>query len=173
MRTVVPNHEVIDLFMRQAQPFARNPKKSLYFEGPCLYSYGPHYMLARFLPRWTTLFVSWRDCSPTTRRHQSLLSRRLWRTVTTAREVSVYDAAKCAEEELAFRLSEVARTEKEIRDRIRRPRTAVRWFALREARALRVEPQARALGLPVPTVPELPEDLLALKAACMLRGYTV
>jgi hypothetical protein len=47
MRHVYPNHEIPHLWAHQSQDEARNSTGSLYFEGPTIFSYGPHFPIAR------------------------------------------------------------------------------------------------------------------------------
>lgn len=53
MRHVYPTNEIAHLFAAQSQEEARNPgkKPNFYFTGQTLFSYGPHYAVARLFPR--------------------------------------------------------------------------------------------------------------------------
>ena len=51
MRYVYPTPEIAHLFAAQSQEEARNPGKNFYFTGQTLFSYGPHYAVARLFPR--------------------------------------------------------------------------------------------------------------------------
>lgn len=51
MRYVYPTVEIAHLFAAQSQEEARNPGKNFYFTGQTLFSYGPHYPVARLFPR--------------------------------------------------------------------------------------------------------------------------
>jgi hypothetical protein len=42
MRHVYPNHEMPHLWAHQSQDEARNATRSLYFEGPTIFSFGRH-----------------------------------------------------------------------------------------------------------------------------------
>lgn len=47
MKRVVSNDEIAHLWFHQTQPEARNAKRSYYFEGDTIYSYGRHFPIAR------------------------------------------------------------------------------------------------------------------------------
>ena len=49
MRTVVSNQQVAALWAAQSQDYAQNAKKSIYFKGPTIYSYGNHFPMAIFV----------------------------------------------------------------------------------------------------------------------------
>lgn len=48
MRKVVNSHKVVELWAAQSQPSATNSRRSLYFEGATIYSYGEHFPIATF-----------------------------------------------------------------------------------------------------------------------------
>lgn len=171
MKSVFNNDGVAEQFLLQLLPGARNAKRSFYFEGKTLYSYGPHFVVARFLLDNYTLYVSTRSTSLSTSGHQSSLRRHAWRHRARIHEVQVYDAAEAGEKELEYRLLLVKRAEDHARARIKRPRNAAKWLWHREACASYAVLCAHNLGLPAPTIPDLPEDLLTLKAICQLRNY--
>jgi hypothetical protein len=86
MRTVVSNYDVVSLWMEQNQPHARNRSGSLYFRGQTIYSYGPHFPIARFIPAPSAmpdgchrgvLFTDYRPYSVTTACHMSLVRGRI------------------------------------------------------------------------------------------------
>jgi len=47
-KTVFATDEVAHIWAQQNQPWARNGKASVYFDGPTIYSYGRHFPMARF-----------------------------------------------------------------------------------------------------------------------------
>ena len=47
MRHIYPNRELPHLWAHQSQDEARNATRSLYFEGPTIFSYGSHFPIAR------------------------------------------------------------------------------------------------------------------------------
>lgn len=72
MRTVVNNREVPHLWMHQTQESGRNSTGSLYFEGPTIYSYGPHFPIARHVQNKRSqgaILVTTRGYSSTTSGH--------------------------------------------------------------------------------------------------------
>lgn len=73
MKTVLTNAELPHLWAHQSQAEGRNPSKSFYFEGLTIFSYGPHFPIARHIERKgkkAILFTS-RCYSNTTARHKS------------------------------------------------------------------------------------------------------
>lgn len=45
-KTIYPTNEIAHLWAHQAVPVAYNPQRSFYFEGPTIFSYGPHFPIA-------------------------------------------------------------------------------------------------------------------------------
>ena len=72
MRTVFDNYDTIHTFAQQTQYEGRNSTNTIFFEGPCIYSYGRHYLLGEFLDRHTIL-INDTGYSNTTAKHISLL----------------------------------------------------------------------------------------------------
>lgn len=72
MRKVVSPQEVTHLWVHRRQDEARNSGDTLYFKGDTIYSYGPHFPIARHLPNGAIAFTtdSYRQ---TTARHISLV----------------------------------------------------------------------------------------------------
>lgn len=71
MREVMSNNEVAQAWASQSQYTGRNGKKSLYFEGPILYSYGRHYIVAA-LHQNNVATINSIKSSHTTETHKSL-----------------------------------------------------------------------------------------------------
>lgn len=184
MRTVLPTQRhVAHAFLIRKQHTARTSNRSFYFEGPVLYSDGKHFVVARFLPDGR-LFTSLRRDSLSTNGHCQSLRGALWelnrllpgqdaRTKGRIKGFDVYDAAKSPEEEILFRVQQVAEAQAEIIKRIRRPSDAVKWFNRWEVYKWHASDQANLLGLPIPHISELPDELVQLKAICVMRGYKV
>lgn len=72
MKTIFDNYDTIHTFAQQTQYEGRNSTKTIFFEGPCIYSYGRHYLLGKFLDRHTIL-INDTGYSNTTAKHISLL----------------------------------------------------------------------------------------------------
>ena len=73
MKKVVTTEEVTHLWAHQAQPEARNAKRSVFFEGDTIYSYGDHFPMARHC-KGIILFTS-EAYSATTENHKSKTRR--------------------------------------------------------------------------------------------------
>lgn len=68
------NREVVEAFLAQRVSYGSNPRKSLYFEGRIIYSYGRHFILARF-EEDGSLTVTIATYSTTTSMHTALVRR--------------------------------------------------------------------------------------------------
>lgn len=64
--------EVCQYWAEQRQPSAR--VDNIFYEGPRIYSYGPHFCMARILPNGVAVFTT-RTYSPTTTHHVTLAVR--------------------------------------------------------------------------------------------------
>lgn len=69
-RSVFPTDQVIHVWAQQSQAYGRNAKASVYFEQETLFSYGAHYVMARFAKPDVVLFNAEKS-SPTTEGHKS------------------------------------------------------------------------------------------------------
>jgi hypothetical protein len=72
-REVFSTGEIPHLWMHQVQASARNAKKSVYFEGATIFSYGSHFPIAKIITRGKRKAVLFNSgsYSPTTSGHQS------------------------------------------------------------------------------------------------------
>ena len=73
-RHVYPTGEIPHLWAHQTQHDARNQQGNLYFTGDRIYSYGPHFEIARFVTNskgTRGILLNSRTYSVTTSRHQS------------------------------------------------------------------------------------------------------
>lgn len=162
--------EVADAFVARRQQSARTPERSFYFEGDRLYSYGPHYVVAR----WDAgrIFVSHRPSSPTTSGHAGYLKRAAH--AGGAALVRVYDASHTSAEELVWCLGERAKAEQESLKRVRRPKDAAAHLTRLTGWGKEwIKQTCVEHNLPMPTLPPWPEELIRLKAECIFRGYPV
>lgn len=82
MRTVMPSREVTHVWASQQQPAGRNGKRTLYFDGPTIYSYGNHWPLAHFL-RPDVVIINADTYGNSTSRHASYTRQALPRHVET------------------------------------------------------------------------------------------
>lgn len=71
MRKVVTSEQVVHLFANQLQDEAYNATRNLKFYKECIYSYGYHFCIAKFLDCNTLLFTE-RGYSNTTAKHIAL-----------------------------------------------------------------------------------------------------
>lgn len=69
-RSVFPTDQAIHVWAQQSQAYGRNAKASVYFEQETLFSYGAHYVMARFAKPDVVLFNAEKS-SPTTEGHKS------------------------------------------------------------------------------------------------------
>lgn len=67
--TVLSNDMVAHVWNAQSQTFGRSNNGNFYFEGPALYSYGNHFLVAYILPDGTALLNA-ESFSPSTSQHQ-------------------------------------------------------------------------------------------------------
>lgn len=73
MKTVFPNsYDCILRWSLQTQAYGQNAKKTVYFKGTRVFSYGDHFPMANFVERGgnRALIISTDRYSPTTTRHQ-------------------------------------------------------------------------------------------------------
>lgn len=63
MRTVFTNKMVAHVWAQNNQHYGRSHNGQFYFEGPCLYSYGPHFMVGAIMPNGLAI-VAHRSDSP-------------------------------------------------------------------------------------------------------------
>lgn len=77
MRRVHPAETVAHLWANRAQDDARNPHGNFFFNGPALYSYGSHYVVAYHMPEQygRVILANSRSYSNTTSKHQTLAAR--------------------------------------------------------------------------------------------------
>ena len=68
-KTVFNTDMVFHIWAQQKQSYGRNAKASVYFDGPTLYSYGDHFVMARFARPGVVLFNAEKN-SVTTSAHQ-------------------------------------------------------------------------------------------------------
>lgn len=168
MKKVMTNSEVAAAFVARKQPYARNNHGTFYFEGDCLYSYGKHFVVARWLNG--RLLHSRRHHSPSTSAHGSCLRRAVHSAGVIY--VSVHDADKTMEQEMEWALNQIATARKEALNRVNRPKNAARhirfldWWEGDGIRGV-----AKETRLPVPSLPPWPDALVALKAECQFRSY--
>lgn len=74
-KTVFSTDQTIHVWAQRSQPYGRNAKASVYFEGDTLYSYGAHFVMARFVDiegpeAQTIVLLNSESYSVTTSRHQ-------------------------------------------------------------------------------------------------------
>ena len=69
MRRVVSSSEVAHLWANKIQSDARNPQGNIYFEGDTIWSYGPHFPMARHVDG--VVLITTKTWSVTTSKHQS------------------------------------------------------------------------------------------------------
>jgi hypothetical protein len=81
MRNVVSNSEIPHLWAHKRQPSARNGKDSFYFKDETIFSYGPHFPIAKHLPGGAIAFTR-RTSSPTTNGHMNAVRRAIPQGVT-------------------------------------------------------------------------------------------
>ena len=77
MKTVVNNETVATYFRWQNQNYASNPGKSFYFKGEEIFSYGPHFCVAK-LARDSSVLISERTYSVSTAKHISLVENEMY-----------------------------------------------------------------------------------------------
>lgn len=70
MKTVFSNSQVCHVWAQQKQENGRNSSSTLYFEGTEIYSYGSHFLAAKFISK-NVVLVNSRTYSPTTGQHLS------------------------------------------------------------------------------------------------------
>ena len=76
MKKVFTNSMVAHVWAQQSQEEGRNSSKSIFFEGPTIYSYGKHFFIGHFAKPNIVLF-NFQTYSITTSQHQSEISRAL------------------------------------------------------------------------------------------------
>jgi len=69
MRTVFTSQQCVHVWAQQTQNEGRNSGRSIFFDGPSIYSYGRHFEMARFVG--DVVLVNCRRYSVTTSKHQS------------------------------------------------------------------------------------------------------
>lgn len=73
MKTVFTSQQCIHVWAQQTQREGRNSNRSIFFEGPSIYSYGRHFEMARFVEG--VVLVNGARYSVTTSKHQSYVRR--------------------------------------------------------------------------------------------------
>lgn len=73
MKTVFTSQQCIHVWAQQTQREGRNSNRSIFFEGPSIYSYGRHFEMARFIEG--VVLVNCARYSVTTSKHQSYVRR--------------------------------------------------------------------------------------------------
>lgn len=73
MKTVFTSQQCIHVWAQQTQREGRNSNRSIFFDGPSIYSYGRHFEMARFVEG--VVLVNCARDSVTTSRHQSYVRR--------------------------------------------------------------------------------------------------
>ena len=74
MANVFSNSMVAHVWAQQTQSEGRSNNGNLYFEGPCIYSYGSHFV-AGYIDREGTAWINADSYSTTTAKHMSYVSR--------------------------------------------------------------------------------------------------
>lgn len=69
MKTVFTSQQCVHVWAQQTQREGRNSNRSIFFEGPSIYSYGRHFEMARFIDG--VVLVNCARYSVTTSKHQS------------------------------------------------------------------------------------------------------
>ncbi len=77
MKKVVNTNSVIQLWANQSQTEARNPNRSIFFEGNTIYSYGKHFAIAKHVG--SEVLISTRKYSVTTAKHKGGVFRAVCR----------------------------------------------------------------------------------------------
>ena len=162
------NAEVAAAFVARKQPHARNSDRSFYFEGDRLYSYGSHYVVARW--DGARLLLSCRPESNTTSAHRNDL--RMAASVAKVEYDTVHDADRTLVQELEFMVE--CRTEAltQALRRIRRPKHASRFIQhLTYWDREWIKEFSEKFNLSMPKLMPWPPELVVLKAECIFRGY--
>lgn len=73
MKTVFPGRQVCHVWAQQDKPEGRNRAKTVFFNGPSIYSYGLHFEMARFVNN--VVLVNSARYSVTTAKHRSWVQR--------------------------------------------------------------------------------------------------
>lgn len=73
MKKVVSNAQVAKLWASQKQWTAKNAQGSFYYRDSTIYSYGPHFPIARWINN--TVYFTTRSYSKTTAKHKDLVKR--------------------------------------------------------------------------------------------------
>ena len=162
--------EVSEAFVAKRQPQATTPARNFYFEGDRLYSYGRHFVVAR----WDRdrILYSRRRASVTTSSHTSYLRGAAHKAGVTL--IPVWDADRSGADELVWALDERAKTEQEALKRVRRPKDAAKYLDhLTLWDKEWIKQTCEDHSLPLPTLPPWPDELIRLKAACIFLKYPV
>lgn len=90
MKTTYSSHkQVAEAFATQSTPTGKTSGNRVYFEGDTIYSYGPHFVIARLEPETRAAFFTTRRYSPSTGKHKSYvrwaLHRAGWNVVQVER----------------------------------------------------------------------------------------
>ena len=83
IKEVYPTGEIAHLWAHQTQEHARNPQRNFYFDGPTLYSYGSHHVVAQLFEKEQICLFNIDEVSNTTSQHHSNARRALesnWNT---------------------------------------------------------------------------------------------
>ena len=89
IRKVWPRDQVAHLWANRSQDEAREPSGNFYFTGPSIFSYGSHFLIARFVDMGdgrTLLLERAGGYSPTTSKHQTAVS---WALTRAQREGAI------------------------------------------------------------------------------------
>lgn len=170
MKYVMSADKVVALFVNRLQDRANSPKNRAYYKEPStLYSYGPHYVMARWLTP-SMLLVSTRKYSVTTSGHMTYVNWNARRLIGVSC-VSVHDAGCSLEQEMdrlvnlrEMAISSAATTSR----RLVSARVHIRHAVALEARIQQLSADGK---LPEPRLKPWPDEVIALRAACVLRNY--
>lgn len=169
------NAEVAAAFVARKQPHARNSDRSFYFEGDRLYSYGSHYVLARWDGARLLLSIQPAPLNDSTNSRATPAHRSELRMAASAAKVEyncVHDADRTLVQELEFMVE--CRTESltQALRRIRRPKHASRFIQhLTYWDRAWIKEFSEKFNLSMPKLTPWPPELVVLKAECIFRGY--
>lgn len=75
MRTVFTNDETAHVWSTGTQEEGRSHSRSIFFDGPVIYSYGKHFPMARLIPGTDIVLFTTESYSATTAQHKCLIGR--------------------------------------------------------------------------------------------------